>query len=176
MAEGIKGGGLIGVASALTDLYLYPMIIAMRKSIFIFLLLATVFPSWRPALAEAPPAHRTIIFPSGTKINAEVADTPQARSVGLMFRDSLSPDAGMLFIFQEAHPYLFWMKNCKFPIDIIWLNEKKEIVFISEKTPPCKADPCPNYGPLDKDALYVIEVESGFAQKEKLKLGMKVRF
>lgn len=93
-----------------------------------------------------------------------------------MFRDSLSPGSGMLFIFQEAHPYLFWMKNCKFPIDIIWLNEKKEVVFISEKTPPCKADPCPNYGPTDKDALYVVEVESGFAAKEKLKLGSKVRF
>ncbi len=149
----------------------------MRKAFLIFfLLLATALPSWRPALSEKLPDRRAVIFPSGIKVNAEVADTPQARNVGLMFRDSLAPGSGMLFIFQEAHPYLFWMKNCKFPIDIIWLNEKKEVVFISEKTPPCKADPCPNYGPVDKDALYVVEVESGFAEREKLKLGMKVRF
>ena len=135
-----------------------------------------LLPAWRSAFSEKLPVHRTVIFPSGTKIDAEVADTPQTRSVGLMFRDTLAPGAGMLFIFQEAHPYLFWMKNCKFPIDIIWLNERKEVVFISEKTPPCKADPCPNYGPRDKDALYVVEVASGFAEKEKLKLGTKVRF
>lgn len=148
----------------------------MRKPLIIALLfLAAVLPG-ESVFSEKLPAHRTVIFPSGAKIDAEVADTPQARNVGLMFRDSLPPGGGMLFIFQEAGPYLFWMKNCKFPIDIIWFNEQKEVIFISEKTPPCKADPCPNYGPLDKNALYVIEVASGFAQKEKLKLGMKVRF
>ncbi|TAJ98461.1 MAG: DUF192 domain-containing protein [Candidatus Manganitrophaceae bacterium] len=148
----------------------------MRKALFIFLLFAAILPG-RSAFSETlPTAHRTLLFPSGTRIDAEVADTPQARSVGLMFRDSLAPGGGMLFIFQEAHPYLFWMKNCKFPIDIIWLNAQKEVIFISEKTPPCKADPCPNYGPLDKDALYVVEVASGFSEKEKLKLGAKIRF
>lgn len=148
----------------------------MRKPIFILLLFLATALSWNSALSEKPPARRTVIFPSGTQIHAEVADTPEARNTGLMFRDSLPSGGGMLFVFQEARPYLFWMKNCKFPIDIIWFNEQKEIIFISEKTPPCKADPCPNYGPLDKNALYVIEVASGFAAKEKLKLGMKVRF
>ncbi|MDC4204464.1 MAG: DUF192 domain-containing protein [Candidatus Manganitrophus sp.] len=148
----------------------------MRKPIFIALLFLATALSWNSAFSEKPPARRTVIFPSGTQIHAEIADTPEARNTGLMFRDSLPPGGGMLFVFQEARPYLFWMKNCKFPIDIIWFNEQKEIIFISEKTPPCKADPCPNYGPLDKNALYVIEVASGFAAKENLKLGMKVRF
>lgn len=148
----------------------------MRKSLFISLFFLAAILPWESALSEKLPAHRTVIFPGGTKIDAEVADTPQARNVGLMFRDSLPPGGGMLFIFEKPGPYLFWMKNCKFPIDIIWFNEQREVIFISEKTPPCKADPCPNYGPLDKNALYVIEVASGFAAKEKLKLGMKVRF
>jgi uncharacterized membrane protein (UPF0127 family) len=82
----------------------------------------------------------------------------------------------MLFIFQQAAPHQFWMKNCKFPIDIIWLNEKKEVLHLSEKTPPCKADPCPLYGPITGKAVYVIEVISGMAQKEKLKPGMKIQF
>lgn len=129
-----------------------------------------------PAASEKPPAHRTVLFPGGARMQAEVADTPQTRQIGLMFRDRLPPGGGMLFIFEQAGPYLFWMKNCKFPIDIIWLNEKKEIIYISEKTPPCKKDPCPSYGPSDQNALYVLEVASGFTQKEKLRLGMKVTF
>ncbi|MBI3805108.1 MAG: DUF192 domain-containing protein [Nitrospirae bacterium] len=148
----------------------------MRKSLFFLLLLFTLLPFGRVSYSETAVAHRTVIFPSGTKIDAELADNDESRSKGLMFRDRLAPTAGMLFIFQEAHPYLFWMKNCKFPIDIIWLDAQKEIVFISEKTPPCTADPCPNYGPIDKNALYVVEVVSGFAEKEKLKPGMKIRF
>ena len=93
-----------------------------------------------------------------------------------MFRERLPAGGGMLFIFQEPGPYQFWMKNCKFPIDIIWLGKEKQIVYLSEKTPPCRSDPCPTYGPKQEKALYVLEVASGFAQKEKLKLGMKVRF
>jgi uncharacterized membrane protein (UPF0127 family) len=126
--------------------------------------------------AEKIPARRPITFPSGKEINAEVADTPASREKGLMFRDRLAEDAGMLFIFQQAAPHQFWMKNCKFPIDIIWLNDKKEIVFISENTPPCKSDPCPLYGPTTGRAIYAIEVVAGLAQKEKLKMGSKIQF
>lgn len=147
----------------------------MRRRIF-FLSLLTIFLSAGFVYSEKAPAYRTILFPRGTKIDAEVADTPERRSVGLMFREHLRAGAGMLFIFSEPHPYRFWMKNCKFPIDMIWLNRQKEIVYISENTPPCKSDPCPHYGPTDRDALYVIEVAAGFAKKEQLKLGTKVRF
>jgi uncharacterized membrane protein (UPF0127 family) len=93
-----------------------------------------------------------------------------------MFRDRLPAGGGMLFIFPQAAPYKFWMKNCKFPIDIIWLDEAKEIIYISEKTPPCQSEPCPLYGPTQQNALYVLEVASGFTQREHLKLGMKVQF
>ncbi|MFY9271094.1 MAG: DUF192 domain-containing protein [Candidatus Manganitrophaceae bacterium] len=142
--------------------------LSLAVSIFLF--------SPQSHAAEKPPAHRLLTFPSGTKINAEVADTPETRARGLMFRETLPPGGGMLFIFQEPRPQIFWMKNCQFPIDILWLDSEKKIIFVSEKTPPCKADPCPNYGPTDKNALYVIEVASGFFQKEKLALGMTVRF
>lgn len=147
-----------------------------RKSFILFFFLLAFLFQREPVYPEAAPPHRTLLFPSGTKIDAEVADTTERRSRGLMFRDRLPAGGGMLFIFEQAQPYLFWMKNCKFPIDIIWLNGQKEIVFISENTPPCKADPCPNYGPEDKASLYVIEVAAGFSKKERLKLGAKVRF
>ncbi|MFQ5596994.1 MAG: DUF192 domain-containing protein [Nitrospiria bacterium] len=131
---------------------------------------------WVAVVSCAGLEGRAIAFPSGKIIHAEVADTPAARNRGLMFREGLPEDGGMLFVFQKAGPYRFWMKNCKFSIDIIWLNERKEIVFVSENTPPCKIDPCPTYGPDKEKSLFVIEVASGFVKKEALKLGMAVRF
>jgi len=132
--------------------------------------------SFSPAYADPVPTHRAITFPSGTQLKAEVADTPKARSLGLMFREHLPEGGGMLFIFQVEARHRFWMKNCKFPIDILWLNEQQEIVYLSENIPPCKSDPCPSYGPTKDKALYVLEVASGFTRKEKLKKGMIIRF
>ncbi len=120
--------------------------------------------------------EKSVQFPSGTTLLAEVADTPEARERGLMFRDRLPSGGALLFIFETPKPYQFWMKNCKFSIDIIWMNAEKEVVFIAKDTPPCISDPCPTYGPKDKTALYVLEVEAGFAQKENLKPGMVIRF
>lgn len=153
----------------------------MRKKILIISLCLFVLSLFPPLFAEAtgaekPPKYRTVTFPSGLRIKAEVADTPAARQKGLMFRESLPADAGILFIFQQAAPHQFWMKNCKFPIDIIWMNDNKEIVYLSENTPPCQSDPCPFYGPKSGKALYVIEVVAGLAQKEKLRSGMKIQF
>lgn len=117
----------------------------------------------------------TIRFPSGIKIEAEVADTPEKRSLGLMFRKHLDPDHGMIFIFPEADYHRFWMKNCFFEMDIIWLDEKKRIVYHEKNLPPCREDPCPSYGPSTK-ALYVIEAVGGFFKRIGLKNGMKVEF
>jgi hypothetical protein len=139
--------------------------------IILFILLAVNSPFAGEALKQ-----RSVTFPNGSILNAEVASTPKTRSLGLMFRDHLPEGGGMLFIFQVAAPHRFWMKNCKFPIDIIWMNEQGEIIYISENTPPCKSDPCPSYGPTKGQALYVLEVASGFTRHEKLKKGMKIRF
>lgn len=106
----------------------------------------------------------------------EVADTDVLRQKGLMFRDRLEKGAGMLFVFTIEAPHRFWMKNCKFPIDILWLNQKKQIVYFAENVPPCKAEPCPDYGPTKQTALYVIETSAGFSRKEKLAVGMTVVF
>ncbi len=106
----------------------------------------------------------------------EVADTPSARHMGLMFREKLSAGTGMVFIFPVEALHRFWMKNCKFPIDMIWLNKGKVIVYTEQNVPPCKNDPCPDYGPKDKPALYVIETSAGFIKKEGLRVGMTVKF
>lgn len=122
------------------------------------------------------PLHRTITLPTGTEIRAEIADTPESRKKGLMFRDRLPENEGMLFVFEQAMPHHFWMKNCRFPIDIIWMNEQKEIVYIAESVPPCEADPCPNYGPTDIPSRYVLEVVAGGARREKLAIKQQLKF
>ena len=114
-------------------------------------------------------------FPSGTTIQAELALTPEQRARGLMFRDTLDPDRGMLFVFPEPAFHGFWMKNCRFPIDIIWLSAEKRIVHIERAVPPCEEDPCPTYGSLRK-AQYVIEVVAEFSRREELRLGDLIEF
>ena len=62
---------------------------------------------------------------------------------GLMFRENMDSDRGMLFIFEKEGEYPFWMKNTLIPLDIIWINKDKEVVFISENAQPCEeGKPC----------------------------------
>ncbi len=117
----------------------------------------------------------TLGFPSGRQVQAELAVTSDQRARGLMFRDSLDPGRGMLFVFPQSEFHAFWMKNCRFPIDIIWLSAEKKIVHIERAVPPCQEDPCPSYGPIRK-AKYVVEVVANFSREEKLQLGDAVDF
>ena len=92
-----------------------------------------------------------------------------------MFRESLPPRSGMLFLFPDAAPHKFWMKNTMIPLDMIWMDGAGRVLFVSANTPPCKADPCPNYGP-DGPAATVLEIAGGLAAKEKVTVGSEIRF
>jgi hypothetical protein len=105
----------------------------------------------------------------------ELAQTQKEISRGLMFRDSLAQNRGMLFIFEVQGVYDFWMKNTKIPLDIIWLNEEKEVVFIKNNAPPCQEDFCPSIRP-NIEASYVLEINAGLAEKIGLKNGDKFVF
>ena len=87
----------------------------------------------------------------------ELAMTAQERTRGLMFREKLDSDKGMLFIFDGEGEYSFWMKNTLIHLDIIWINKDKKVVFISKNTQPCELDPCPAINP-DEKAQYVLEL------------------
>jgi uncharacterized membrane protein (UPF0127 family) len=114
------------------------------------------------------------VFPDGTRVSVEIADTDPVRARGLMFRQQLGPNEGMIFVFPESGYYPFWMKNTLIPLDMLWLDDGARIVSIARSVPPCKADPCPSYSP-DGDARYVIEVVSGFARQHALKVGDTVK-
>jgi uncharacterized membrane protein (UPF0127 family) len=102
-------------------------------------------------------------------IDAEIADTDQARSIGLMNRESLADTEGMLFIFSLPDRYAFWMKNMRISIDIVWIDKDKRVVDIKSRVPPC-GDACESMVPSN-EALYVLELRSGSADDHKIKVG-----
>lgn len=107
---------------------------------------------------------------NGGVVEVEIAETPQERSKGLMYRNSLDEDKGMLFIFPVESVHQFWMKNTYIPLDIIWINSKMNVVHVESDVPPCEELVCPRYGPA-KSAKYVLEVNAGWANRHKVKEG-----
>jgi uncharacterized membrane protein (UPF0127 family) len=125
--------------------------------------------------ASAAPKVIPMTLPSGKVLKIEVMVEDRDRMMGLMFRPSLPEDRGLLFVFEHVDYHAIWMKNCKFPIDVVWLDEAKQVVHVAENTPPCKADPCPVYAPSRK-AAFVVEINAGQAAREKLVPGSGLSF
>lgn len=100
-------------------------------------------------------------------IDAEIAETDETRHRGLMFRDKMEQNQGMLFIFNTEEPQGFYMKNTLIPLDIIFVNSKKEIVKIYKNTTPLSEEDLPSIKPI----LYVVEVNGGYCDKNNVKEG-----
>ena len=131
-----------------------------------------------PAPDAAGPAVIPLTLPSGKVLQVEVMVKDEDRAMGLMFRPSLPLDRGMLFLFERPDFHGIWMKNCKFPIDILWLDEAHKVVHLAEKVPPCTAKDdtaCPVYSPLRR-ASFVVELSAGQARREKALVGTTVAF
>ena len=105
----------------------------------------------------------------------EIAADQEMRSQGLMYRDHLADDRGMIFVFPQSGDYAFWMKNTIIPLDMIWIDEGKKVVHVTSDVPPCQADPCPSYPP-GAQAMYVLEVAAGVAAKHHVAAGDVLRF
>ena len=105
----------------------------------------------------------------------EVADSQSQREAGLIFKESLRLNEGMLFVFDESGNYPFWMKNTLIHLDIIWMDEKFNVVYIKNNALPCESDPCPIIY-HEGFAKYVIEINSGLAEKYKIENGTKAEF
>jgi len=116
-----------------------------------------------------------VVLPSGQTIRVELAVTDEEKSQGLMFRESMARESGMIFLFDRLEVRPFWMKNCHFPLDLIYSLKDGTVVDVLKNVPPCAADPCPSYppsGPADT----VVEVNAGVAEKEGVKPGVKLRY
>jgi uncharacterized membrane protein (UPF0127 family) len=127
------------------------------------------------SLALARPVVIPLRLPSGKVLQSEVMVKDEDRAMGLMFRPSLASDRGMLFVFEQPDFHGIWMKNCRFAIDIVWLDEARRVVDVAASVPPCKADPCPVYQPMGR-ASYVVEMGAGQAGREKVARGAVLDF
>lgn len=112
---------------------------------------------------------------AGQRFVVEVADDDASRARGLMFRDTMADDRGMLFIFPDERPRSFWMKNTRIPLDIIYIDRNFEVVSISADTPPCRSrsQRCPSY-PSEGPAKYVLEINGGLAAKYGIAAGDRI--
>jgi uncharacterized membrane protein (UPF0127 family) len=126
-----------------------------------------------PKAADIPQPR--VLLPSGAVYRLELARTPEEQGQGLMFRESLPEKTGMLFLFGDKGVHRFWMKNTMIPLDMVWMDAEGRVLFVSADTPPCKADPCPSYGP-ESPASSVLEVAGGKAAKEKIVVGSTLLF
>jgi uncharacterized protein len=119
-----------------------------------------------------------ITFPNGKTVVAEtmLRDIDQMR--GMMFRESLAKDRGMLFVHSKEGNVPYWMYQVRIPLDIIWMDRNRKIVEISANTPACTSKSsrdCPSYGGHEK-ARYVLELAGGGAALYSLKVGETLSF
>lgn len=112
----------------------------------------------------------------GQRYAVEIADDDAERERGLMFRDALSADHGMLFVHEREEPLAYWMKNTHIPLDILYFDNARKLVSQQRDVPPCSlGDACPPY-PSDAPARYVLELNAGQAAKLGLSEGAELRF
>src|ERR1700719_1661650 len=134
--------------------------------------LLLIFGGCQPRVAQTTPCGLRVaeLKISNVPVTAEIADTPQASENGLMFRDSLPEDHGMLFIFEEPRKATFWMKNTKIPLSIAYINSAGKILEIKSMNPldetivPSSSD----------EVAYALEVNHGWFARHGILTGTQV--
>ena len=104
-------------------------------------------------------------------LTVEIADTPHKQSLGLSNREFLDKNRGMLFVFRQPLIPAFWMKDMKFQLDIIWVDENSTITEITKNISP---DTFPETFTSSSPIKYVLEVSAGWSDKNKIKVGDKM--
>lgn len=112
---------------------------------------------------------------AGHTFVVEIADDPKSQQLGLMFRDEMADDHGMVFIFKRSQPRSFWMKNTRIPLDILYFDEHRRLVSMQTDVRPCRTQQCPGY-PSRKPAKYVLEINGGLAEQLGITTGAKMTF
>ena len=127
-----------------------------------------------PGLLLAQPAPqptlRTTKLTAGIHvITAEIASTPQSRMIGLMMRERLLPNHGMVFVFDDKSQHCFWMRNTLIALSIAFVDDDGTIVNIADMTPKSETSTCPQ-----RPVRYALEMEQGWFAKRGVTAGKKI--
>jgi uncharacterized membrane protein (UPF0127 family) len=128
-----------------------------------------------PQLQFTKDGELTFISAKGTflvKIDIEIADTPEKRTLGMMYRSAMEDRQGMLFLFPKEEYQSFWMKNTAVSLDMIFVSARNEIVTIHENTTPHS----PQSYSSTKPAQFVVEVNAGFVEEHGISVGDRIRW
>lgn len=129
-----------------------------------------------PAAAPAPRGPRVVIErgaeQAALSVKVEVADEMHERQRGLMFREHMEADAGMIFLFERPQQLSFWMHNTLLPLDMVFIRADMTILGIVENATPRTDDPRQVPGL----SQYVLEVNAGYAERNGVRAGQRVRF
>ena len=120
---------------------------------------------------QAPqPTLRTTKLTAGIHvITAEIASTPQSRMIGLMMRERLAPNHGMVFVFEDKSQHCFWMRNTLIPLSIAFIDDDGTIVNIADMAPKSEASTCPQ-----RPVRYALEMDQGWFAKRGVTAGKKI--
>lgn len=142
----------------MTSLSLKRKISNLALILFLLILANCTYVQYVEILSEQP-----------IKIYVESARTSAEQARGLMFRETLDKNKGMLFVFDDEQPRTFWMKNTKIPLDIIFISADKKIADIKKNFMPCKTQNCETH--MSKPAKYALEVNAGIVDENKITIG-----
>lgn len=125
----------------------------------------------RDAVVEILPAPKSASSAASVKVAVEIADDPREHGIGLMHRRLADDSEGMLFVFPESAPRVFWMRNTPGPLDLLFLDPELRLIALIRDAEPLSDRRLQSGAP----ARYVLEVPGGFAARHGLRLGARVR-
>jgi len=131
----------------------------LEKQAWFGLILLLLASCTQAATCETP-----FVSINGDCYTVEYAKTIEEQMQGLMFRESMPQNSGMLFFFNDMQTRRFWMRNTLIPLDMIFIDSNLVVVEVKHGIQPCKADPCPIY--YSQPAQFVLEVNAGSTIKE----------
>jgi len=140
----------------------------LQRTVFLFGALAAPMLGW----AQEPQTdlQRMVIQAGMFQINTQIAQTPQQRQIGLMFRKEMPAHEGMLFIFDEPQKQCFWMKNTFLPLTAAFVDDDGVIVNTADMKPQSTESHC-----SDKPVRFVLEMNQGWFAKKKIGKGYKLK-
>ncbi len=147
----------------------------MQKFLFIIIILTLpiIFTGCN-AHKDSSPSNYQPITVGGSKLQVEVADAFNTRKQGLSNRAQLKWEHGMLFVFNNYAKYAFWMKDMRFPIDIIWIKDDTIVDIHHRVAIPQNNQNLKRYHP-SQAVNYVLEVNAGWVKQNKIKIGDKIK-